>query len=111
MRGCEAFPCGSALQGAQLASTTVAQTGSLPYRGLAIREAFPFSMACRMPFGDTADCQSALHAPTRRRSVVLSSSYRIVEVPSMALGHWASSFIQRRFLRRSAKSEIQQKPT
>jgi len=58
---------------AQLDSSTVAQTGSLPYRGLAIREAFPFSMACRMPFGDTADYQSALHAPTRRRSVLLSS--------------------------------------
>ena len=42
---------------AQRDSTTVAQTGSLPYRGLAIREAFPLplSMACRMPFSDTAD--------------------------------------------------------
>jgi peptidoglycan/LPS O-acetylase OafA/YrhL len=38
-------------------------------------------------------------------------AYRIVEVPSMALGHWSSSFIQRRFLRRSTKSEIQQKAT
>jgi peptidoglycan/LPS O-acetylase OafA/YrhL len=38
-------------------------------------------------------------------------TYRIVEVPSMALGHWSSSFIQRRFLRRSTKSEIQQKAT
>ena len=57
---------------AHLDSTTVAQTGSLPCRGLAIREAFPFPMACRMPFGDTADYQSALHAPTRRRLVVLS---------------------------------------
>jgi peptidoglycan/LPS O-acetylase OafA/YrhL len=37
-------------------------------------------------------------------------TYRIFEVPSMALGHWASSFIQRRFLRRSAKSETRQKP-
>ena len=57
----------------QLDSTTVAQTGSLPYRGLAIREAFPFPMVCRMPFGDTADYQSAHHAPTRRRSAVPSN--------------------------------------
>jgi uncharacterized membrane protein (UPF0136 family) len=31
-------------------------------------------MACRLAFGDTADCQWALHAPARRRSVALSSS-------------------------------------
>ena len=52
----------------KLPAVPVAQTGSLPYRGLVIREAFPFSMACRMPFGDTADYQSALRTPTQRRS-------------------------------------------
>jgi peptidoglycan/LPS O-acetylase OafA/YrhL len=38
-------------------------------------------------------------------------TYRIVEVPSMALGHWASSFIQRRFLQRDSQSKHPKKAT
>src|SRR5205809_1003332 len=53
-----------ASKGAQLGTATVAQTGSLPYRGLAIRQALKISAPCRMPFGDTADSQSALHSRT-----------------------------------------------
>jgi len=38
-------------------------------------------------------------------------TYRIVEVPSMALGRWMSSFIQSRFPHRNIRSKIQKKAT
>jgi peptidoglycan/LPS O-acetylase OafA/YrhL len=41
---------------------------------------------------------------------IAAITYRVIEVPSMALGHRASSYIQRQFLRRGANSEIRQKP-
>jgi peptidoglycan/LPS O-acetylase OafA/YrhL len=41
---------------------------------------------------------------------IAAITYRVIEVPSMALGHRVSSYIQRQFLRRSANSETRQKP-
>jgi hypothetical protein len=46
----------------------VAQTGSLLYRGLAIRWPFSVGVLRRLPVGDTADCQSA---PRLRTAVLL----------------------------------------
>jgi hypothetical protein len=42
------------------AATKVAQTGSLLYRGLAIRNAFEILTFRRLAVGDTAGCQPAL---------------------------------------------------
>jgi hypothetical protein len=42
------------------AATEVAQTGSLPCRGLAIRRVFEDPTFCRLPVGDTAGYQPAL---------------------------------------------------
>src|ERR1017187_5608762 len=44
-------------------SAVVAQTDSPLYRGLAIRRLRESSSPCRIPFGDTADCQSAPRPP------------------------------------------------
>src|SRR6185295_12265498 len=45
----------------------VTQTGSLPYRRLATCTPFLKRTACRLPVGDTADCQSALRLGGERQ--------------------------------------------
>jgi hypothetical protein len=53
-------------------SALVAQTGSLLCRGLAIRRVFDNPAFCRLPVGDTAGCQPALHSSWK------ASPYQIV---------------------------------
>ena len=42
---------------------------------------------------------------------IAAITYRVIEVPSMALGHRGSSYIQRRFLRRSTSPQTRQEPS
>ncbi len=42
---------------------------------------------------------------------IAAITYRLIEVPSMALGHQGSAYIQRRFLRRSASPQTRQEPS
>jgi len=80
--GHEAVPCNGdaslppaqAMDGMRtpLEGTAVAQTGSLPYRGLPIRNRMKTPTVGRLPVGDTAGCQPALRACGDDDAVVLA---------------------------------------
>ncbi len=82
---------------------TVAQICSLLSRGFSIRRPCAFSInyristACRMQFGDTADCKSALHAPVQRVGVRPSSGAATLKLS--ARPNFSSALEQRQWLR------------
>ncbi len=72
------FGCGFASLGRGI----VAQAGSLPYRGLAIRSPQSGPCAGRLPVGDTAGCQPALR-PIRAARAHSASFLELYSFPSV----------------------------
>jgi len=72
-------------------ATLVAQTGSLLYRGLAIRSRHDSFASSRLPVGDTAGCQPALHLPNEVRSIHLHrGDFQFPPAPQLAADVMAS---------------------
>jgi hypothetical protein len=68
-----------ALSTAPRAAAAVAETNCLLYRGWLVGQTLKSPTPCRLPVGDTADCQSALQgftAPVRRSNAPRSERLR-----------------------------------